>query len=69
MTKRRAGIGGEKWGGGMWVIILNIMVRTGITKKVTFEPRLQRDKCFAIDPALPVPTSYLLIQSFWEYVF
>lgn len=28
---RRAGIGGEKWRGGMWVIILNIMVRTGVS--------------------------------------
>lgn len=31
VTKRRAGIGGEKWGGGMWVIVLNIMVKTGVS--------------------------------------
>ena len=43
------------------------MVRTELTKKVTFEPKLQKDKYFAVDPAIPVSTSFLLIQNLWEW--
>lgn len=57
-------MGDEKWGGGVWVVIFNIMVRRGLTKKV---PGLQRDKCFAVEPALPVPTSDPRIQNLWEW--
>ena len=43
------------------------MIRTGLTKKVPFEPKLQKDKYFAVEPAFPISTSYLLLQNLWEW--